>query len=79
MCEGEHFGRAFVGEHDRRRGVVRLDTEERLAQRAAAFAQHIVGLQRKDSAEREDKRLHVLHVQVVGRHGVRHRVGGHRL
>ena len=42
-----------------------LDTEQRLAQRPAAFPQHVVAAEGDDGAEREDEVVDVLLVQVV--------------
>ena len=58
----------LVGEDDV--GLEGLDHQQRLAQRSRAFAQHVVGVHRNDVAQREDERMHVFHVQVVGRDGV---------
>lgn len=48
----------------------RLHHEERLAERPRALPQHLVGAHRDDRAEREDERVHVRHVEVVGGDGV---------
>lgn len=53
--------------------------EKGLAQRARALAQDLVRVERDDVAQREDERVHVFHVEVVGGDGVRNRVLGERL
>ena len=60
-------------------GVVCLDHQQRLAERPRALAQHLVWRHGDDGAEGEDEAVHVLHVQVVGRHRVRDRVRRHEL
>ena len=58
-------------------GAIRLHHQESLAQGTRAFPQNLVGRQRDDGGQREDERVHVGHVQVVGGHRVGHRVGRH--
>jgi hypothetical protein len=55
----------------------RLHHEEALAQRARALPQHVLGAHRDDRAEREDKVVDVLAVQVVRRDRVGHGVRRH--
>ena len=45
--------------------------EKDLAQSPAAFAQHVVGIQRNDIAQREDERMHVFDVEIVRCHRIR--------
>ena len=53
-----------------------LHHEQGLAEGARAFPQDLVRLHGDDGTEGKDEGVDVLHVQVVGRHGVRDRVVG---
>jgi len=55
-------------------GGARADHQQRLAEGAGALAQHVVGVERDDVAQREDERVDVLHVQVERGHRIGHRV-----
>ena len=51
-----------------------LHHEEGLAECPRSLPQHLVWLHRDDRAKGKDERMNVLHVEVVGCHGVGHRV-----
>jgi len=48
--------------------------QQRLTQRPRSLPEHLVRVEGNDVAEREDERMDVGHVEVVGRHSVRDRV-----
>lgn len=54
--------------------AVSLDHEERLAERAGALVQHVLGPQGNDGTEGKDEVVDVGLVEVEGRDGVRHGV-----
>ena len=46
--------------------------KQRLAQCPTSFPQHFVRVERDDVAQREDKRVHIFHVEVICRNRIGH-------
>ena len=67
----------FVGEYDV--SMEGLYHEQCLTESPRALPQYLVWLHGDDGAKGKDERVDVLHVEVVGCHGVRHGVIGQTL